>query len=1032
MKVRYQIPDFSGQDACRLAWQWYGLRASARPLPGERDRNFYLKADAGQEFVLKIANAAESKENLVLQNELLARLAERLASVATPRVIAAASGETLVTIEAGDGAPHLMRLLTYLPGKVWADVRPHTPDLLRSLGRGLAHMDAALQDFQSPAAAGDFKWNLAQAGWIRDYLHCIESPERRVLVEHFLREYDARVAPALPALRRGVIYNDANDYNVLVSEGPSPERRVAGFVDFGDIAHSPLICELAVGIAYAAMSKADPIAAAAQVVAGYHEVLPLTEAELAVLFLLICARLCVSVVNAAYQRQVEPDSDYLTISEQPAWALLEKLAQVNPRFALCTFRHACDLPACPAAPAIVDWLRSNPGTIGRVVEPDMAAEAVVFDLSVGSAEIGDYRDMTDLTRLGQTISGRVKAAQARVGIGRYGEARLTHRVNAFRVEGNDGPEWRTVHLGLDLFMEAGSPVSAPLPGVVDSFRDNAAPLDYGPTVILKHTVEDGRIAFYTLYGHLSRESLEGLQEGRPFERGERIGTIGDASVNGGWPPHLHFQIVVDVLDRSGEFPGAATPDQRDVWRSLCPDPNLIVGVPAERFPPERDSAWRILAARRKRLGGNLSLTYDRPLHIVRGWMQWLYDADGRAYLDAVNNVPHVGHCHPRVVKAAQAQLAILNTNTRYLHENIVRLAERLCAKLPEPLRVCFFVNSGSEANALALRLARTHAKSKETIVLEGAYHGNTGDLIEISPYKFDGPGGSGAPPFVHSVPLPDVYRGPFRRDDPRAGEKYARHVEQAIAHIQSQGKQVGALIAESLMGSCGQIVLPDGFLQEAYRSLRAAGGVCIADEVQVGLGRVGTHFWGFETQGVTPDIVVLGKPIGNGHPLGAVVTTPEIAASFDNGMEYFSTFGGNSVSCAIGLAVLDVIEEERLQAKALQVGNRLMDGFRRLAEKHALIGDVRGLGMFLGVELVNDRETLEPAAEQTAYVVNRLKERGILVSIDGPLRNVLKIKPPLAFDEADADFFVETLDGILQEDSAQPRRSPGWHAVIDG
>jgi 4-aminobutyrate aminotransferase-like enzyme/Ser/Thr protein kinase RdoA (MazF antagonist) len=1031
MRVRYQTPEFTAQDACRLAWRWYGLRASARPLPGERDRNFYLKTDSGQEFVLKIANAVESRESLTLQNGLLAHLAGRLASVATPHVMAATSGETLVTIEDGDSAPHLMRLLTYLPGKVWAEARPHTPDLLRSLGRGLAHMDIALQHLQPPAVAGEFKWNLTQAGWIRDYLHCLESTERRALVERFLRDYEARVAPALPALRSGIIYNDANDYNVLVDETPLPERRVAGFVDFGDVAHSPLICELAVGIAYAAMGKPDPIAAAVQVVAGYHEALPLAEAELAVLFPLICARLCVSVVNAAYQRQVEPANDYLTISEQPAWALLERLAQVNPRFALYAFRHACGLPACPATPAVVDWLRSNPATIGRIVEPDMAAEALVLDLSAGSAEIGDYRDMTDLIRLGQAISERMKATQARVGIGRYGEARLTHRANVFRVEGNDGPEWRTVHLGLDLFMPAGSSVYAPLPGVVHSLRDNAAPLDYGPTIVLKHTVADSRISFYTLYGHLSRQSLKGLQEGQPFERGQQLGTIGDASVNGGWPPHLHFQIVVDMLDRTGEFPGAATPDQREVWLSLCPDPNLIVGAPAGPVPPQRDSAGHILAARRKRLGGNLSLTYDRPLHIVRGWMQWLYDADGRAYLDAVNNVPHVGHCHPRVVKAAQTQLATLNTNTRYLHENIVRLAERLCARLPEPLRVCFFVNSGSEANALALRLARTHTKSKETIVLDGAYHGNTGDLIEISPYKFDGPGGSGAPSFVHKAPLPDGYRGLYRRDDLRAGEKYARHVEQAIAHIQASGKRVGALIAESLMGSCGQIVLPDGFLQEAYRRLRAAGGVCIADEVQVGLGRVGTHFWGFETQGVTPDIVVLGKPIGNGHPLGAVVTTPEIAASFDNGMEYFSTFGGNPVSCAIGLAVLDVIEEEQLQAKALRVGNRLMGGFHRLAETHALIGDVRGLGMFLGIEMVNDRNTLAPAAEQTAYVVNRLKERGILVSVDGPLRNVVKIKPPLAFDETDADFFIETLEGILQEDAAQPRRAPGQWSLID-
>jgi len=372
-------------------------------------------------------------------------------------------------------------------------------------------------------------------------------------------------------------------------------------------------------------------------------------------------------------------------------------------------------------------------------------------------------------------------------------------------------------------------------------------------------------------------------------------------------------------------------------------------------------------------------------------------------------------------------MAVLNTNTRYLHENLTRYAERLCATLPEPLRVCFFVCSGSEANELALRLARTHTGWKDTMVVDAGYHGNTTSLVEISPYKFDGPGGGGAPSHVHKVPMPDVYRGLYKMSDPQAGEKYAQHIAAAIRHIAERGSHLSAFICESLLSCGGQIVLPEHYLKQAYRQVRNAGGVCIADEVQVGFGRVGTHFWAFETQDVVPDIVTLGKPIGNGHPLGAVITTPAIAASFANGMEYFNTFGGNPVSCAIGLAVLDVIADERLQANAQKVGAHLIEGLRRLMDQHPLVGDVRGLGLFAGVELVSDRQTLEPAATQAAYLVNRLKECGILVSTDGPFHNVLKIKPPLVFTEANADFLITTIDKILTEDFLKESGAPGTH-----
>ncbi len=288
--------------------------------------------------------------------------------------------------------------------------------------------------------------------------------------------------------------------------------------------------------------------------------------------------------------------------------------------------------------------------------------------------------------------------------------------------------------------------------------------------------------------------------------------------------------------------------------------------------------------------------------------------------------------------------------------------------------------------------------------------------IEISPYKFDGPGGSGAPPYVHKVPLPDVYRGKYKKNDSQAGKKYARHVTEAIEKVQAAGAGLCGFMCESVPSCAGQIVLPDHYLEEAYRSTRKAGGVCIADEVQVGFGRVGSHFWAFETQGVVPDIVTMGKPIGNGHPLGAVVTTPEIASSFCNGMEFFSTFGGNPVSCAIGLAVLDVMTEERLQSNALRVGDSLLQGLGQLPGKYPIVGDVRGLGLFTGIELVLDRELLTPAPEQASYLSNRMRECGILLSTDGPFHNVLKMKPPLVFTKENADFLIQTLDLILQED----------------
>jgi 4-aminobutyrate aminotransferase-like enzyme len=394
-------------------------------------------------------------------------------------------------------------------------------------------------------------------------------------------------------------------------------------------------------------------------------------------------------------------------------------------------------------------------------------------------------------------------------------------------------------------------------------------------------------------------------------------------------------------------------------------------------------------------------------------MQYLFDENGRRYLDAYNNVPHAGHSHPRIVRAAEAQWRAVNTNTRYLHDSQWRFAEALCATLPAPLEVCFFVNSGSEANELALRLARAYTGARDLVVLDGAYHGNTTTLIDISPYKFSGPGGTGADEWVHVAPLPDDYRGRFKRGDPEAGRRYGDAVGDVVHDLCLRGRRLAGFIAETCPSVGGQIVPPPGYLPSVYRHIRDAGGVCIADEVQTAYGRTGDAFYAFQSQGVVPDIVVLGKPIGNGYPLGAVVTTRAIAEAFDNGMEFFSTFGGSTVSCAVGLAVLETVQEEDLQVHAASTGTFTLELLRGLQSEHEAVGDVRGSGLFIGVELVRDRTTLEPATEDASLVVNRMRERGVLLGTDGPFHNVLKIRPPMPFDERDAAQLVEELDRVL-------------------
>jgi 4-aminobutyrate aminotransferase-like enzyme len=465
-----------------------------------------------------------------------------------------------------------------------------------------------------------------------------------------------------------------------------------------------------------------------------------------------------------------------------------------------------------------------------------------------------------------------------------------------------------------------------------------------------------------------------------------------------------------MLGHKNDFIGVSSPSNWPIFSSICPNPNLLFKTQFLNSKKRTDQFVQI-NYRKQHLGKSLSLSYDKPLKIMRGEMQYLMDEFGQKYLDTVNNVAHAGHEHPKVVEAGQQQMSVLNTNTRYLNDEILDFAEELLATFPEELSVIHFVNSGSEANELALRMAKAMTGEKDIIALEIGYHGNTQGCIDISSYKFDGKGGKGCPENTHIVPLPDAFRGIYQGEN--TGEKYAKHVEEAILKIQSKNRNVAAFIAESIVSCGGQIDLPEGYLKDAYRFVRKEGGICIADEVQVGFGRVGKAFWGFQLHGVVPDIVTMGKPIGNGHPMAAVVCTRAVADAFANGMEFFNTFGGNPVSCAIGRRVLQVIKEDKLQENALEVGEYLKKQLKSLKENYPIIADVRGEGLFLGIELVDENKT--PLPDQTNYLANRMKDFKILMSIDGPQHNVLKIKPPMCFSKANADYMMEVLTKVLSE-----------------
>lgn len=986
-----------------IAYQYFGIQGKAKALDGYIDLNFKITC-AEDAYILKISKPETPIHELDFQQKLLSYIECQNPDFQYPKMYKDKKGKAIFDYTDEAGNLRQVRLLSWIEGRLYHQVMPKTENLRYSLGQQCGKITSCLQGFQHDMNRNDSEWNLANALWVEDYLSLF-STEEQTLFTFFIEKFKA-IQPIYQTLRKSTIHNDANEHNIVVSNDLQNPQTLA-IIDYGDAVYTQIINDVAILLAYNMMECREPLEMAKATLMGYHHAFPLQAQELAVLYPCIAMRLMVSLTKSAIGKQQNPDNLYLCISEKNAWELLRKWKNIDENFAHYYFRNTCGLNACKYYDAFLLYAKHTNWDIDKLLPENTKNEFQAFDLSIDSPFVGNFQDYQS-EKLNEKIQNKVDAHDILL-LGGYGEARPIYTTNAYKISLNEGYEHRTIHLGVDFWTKAYSAVHAVENGEIFACHDNANDRDFGPTIILKHVVNE--LIFYTLYGHLSRESLVGKKIGQAILKGEKIAEIGNTNENGNWASHLHFQIVLDMLGLQNDFYGVSSPSQWAVFSSICPDPNLLFHS-SYLLAKENKSLENQIDYRKKHLGKSLSLSYNKPLKIVRGEMQYLIDEIGQKYLDTVNNVAHVGHEHPKIVAVGQQQMAILNTNTRYLNDEILSFAAELLKTFPPELSVLHFVNSGSEANELALRMAKVATGQKDVIALEVGYHGNTQACIDISSYKFEGKGGGGCPEYTHIVPLPDAFRGLYQGEN--TGLQYAKHVLYHIEKLQSKGRNVAAFIAESIVSCGGQIDLPRNFLSQAYEYVRAAGGVCIADEVQVGFGRVGKFFWGFELHHVIPDIVTMGKPIGNGHPLAAVVCTRKIADAFANGMEYFNTFGGNPVSCAIGNKVLTVIREDKLQENAAKVGAYLKEKLLDLRTTFPILADIRGEGLFLGIELTDSQKI--PLPEQTSYLSNRMKDFKVLTSIDGPQHNVLKIKPPMCFSIENADYFLATLHKILRED----------------
>ena len=983
----------------------FDVKGSIKELVGEVDYNFKVESKCGKNYLLKISGPNFESDYIDFQINLLEYLNKNCEIEITKSELTIEGSRSCI-VKDGLGRDRCVRLLSWVEGRLWSSVNPINKSLRKELGYKAAILSNSLINFKHSFSKREIEWDISNSLWVEDHLDKFDTDQKKIL-KTFIIDFKKNL-PLYNDLTKSIIHNDINDNNIIVSNdllNPS----VKSIIDFGDSVYTQTINDLAVTCSYGIMNVNDPLAACCEIISGYNNISSITDNELKLLYNLIAMRLVISVTKSLINRFKEPDNKYLLISEKPAWELLKKWVEVDSEFAYYSYRKACDLNAHPEQNNFYKWALENRFSVTDLFSSIKKNKLYKIDLSVGSKWIGGRNEIEDLELFQHKIEKLQKKYPDKIITGGYLEPRSIYSSNSYEKIGNYGDESRTIHLGLDFWLPPGTKVNLMFDGEIVVAVNDKGHKEYGGLLILKHNIQD--LEFYTLYGHNTVESVLKNKVGSKVKKGDVIAEIGNYPENGNWAPHLHFQIILSMLNYKIDYPGVCYFNQMEIWKDLCPDPNLLFKS-IDLVNDKHESDEELIKYRHKNLGKSLKLHYDKPIHIVRGEGVYLIDYYGRKYLDTVNNVAHVGHENESVVSEGQNQMSILNTNSRYLHKNINDFTKELLKTLPKELSIVHFVNSGSEANELAVRMMKSHTGENDIIVSEHGYHGNTNICVDISSYKFDGKGGNGAPEHTHVIPMPSKFNGKYQGEN--SVDDYVGEIEKCIENIKTKKRKLGGFIIEPIISCGGQVELPKGFLKKSYEIIRKNGGICISDEVQVGCGRLGKSFWGFQLHDVVPDIITIGKPLGNGHPIGAVVCTKEIAESFANGMEFFNTFGGNPVSCSIATQVLKVVENQNLQENAKIVGEYFKKELKKLTNEFDLIGDVRGQGLFLGIELIDQK--MNSLQKKTKYIINRLKKFGILSNLDGPKNNVIKIKPPLTFHKDNCDKFIFYIRKILKED----------------
>jgi len=976
-------PDVSESDAEAIARECYGLEVRAIELGSNQDRNFLLTAADGARTVLRIDNPAW--EDTARDAQHAALQVYRSAGVSVASVLPGLDG-ALTQRWRG----FAVRLSEFAEGSSFVALGYLAPVVLEEFGALAARSVNALSGLTHPGLGRAHMWDLRCAFDETNRLAgSISDAAVRARVLEVAEAAQTALHPIADGLPVQAIHGDLTDDNVMGVSGADSRLHPETLLDFGDLSLGWRVAELAVTVS--SMLHHDPARPlrVLDTIVAFHREAPLSEGEARALWPLVQLRAALLVASGHRQLEVDGGNEYAK----------DRLAGEQAIFDAAT-RH----PLLTLTESVLatlgfsedEWLTTAPRAQTPPLQallPDLTGGVAMLDPGVESEalEAGRWLLADAEDRLVAEAFSRGSGAA----VFPYGVFRLT-RTEIDAVSG--AATWPA---NTEIRVSGGAQrVTLPASGRV---------LVVGRKSLLAELAGGGLLGIHGI--------VPTVTAGDELSAGAELGALnGDRLFVG-----LRRSDAMSVNDGHFANPQFVTPELVPAWRRLSRDPAELLGLPllaqSDEAPDEVRRRERIFARAQERY-------YERPMQIERGWQHHLVDTTGRSYVDIVNNVAGIGHGHPGVAEAASRQIRILNTNSRFLYRELAEYSERLLDLLPEEARkpgdgrdaldTVLLVNSGSEAVDLGVRLMQA-ATGRQTIVsLREAYHGWTMASDAVTTSAYDNPYAlASRPDWIFVADVPNEYRGTHRGDG--AGPKYAADLGRDLEALAAGSRDVAGFICESLLGNAGGVRLPDGYLSSVYARVRAAGGLCLADEVQVGFGRMGSTFWGFEQSGVIPDLIAIAKPMGNGFPIGGVMTSKRVADALTTQGQFFSSAGGNPLSCRVGIAVLDAMRDEGHQENARLVGAHLRRGFEELAERHPIIGFVHGVGLYLGVELVRDRETLEPATSEAAAICERLRELGVIVLTTSERSNVLKIKPPLTLTKASADFVIAQLDRVLQE-----------------